>query len=228
MLTIGILDDGVGIFPTYYKLKQVVSAEFICEIYSKAPFATLNREQMYNESRQAVERLVSLGCDAIVLSSVSLSSFLYKRLQSICSVPLFSSDAPVMHASTYTASGVLVAGAGAVVNRLSSPTVTPCPMDDFYSLAEDGNERQIVEYIERELSPYDGAFDCIALADSSMNVYKRCFSRAVPNVHIFDSLEGVARRIRKKYKKSSKEESTCTLIDHNGEAISEKYAIFLE
>ena len=228
MLKIGILDDGVGVFPTYYKLKQAVSAEFLCEVYSVTRFVTLPNERLIGEANQAIAQLVDAGCEAIVISSVSLSALAYKRLQNFCPVPLYSCDAPVMHASTYTASGVLAVGSRRVVNRLSSPTVTPCAMDDFPHLAEEGNERLLVEYIEKSLSPYEGTFYCIALADSSMNVYKRCFSRVVPNVHVFDSLEGVARRLRKKYKKSAKEESTCLLIDHNGEKICEKYAIFLE
>ena len=61
-----------------------------------------------------------------------------------------------------------------------------------------------------------------------MNAYKRCFSRACPNVQIFDSLEGVARRIRKKYKKSAREECSCIVIDRNGVKIDEKYALFLQ
>ena len=227
MLKIGIIDDCVGIFPTYYKLKQAVSADFIC-IISDVRFTDMPRDNLIAASYEMTKRLTELGCDAIVLSSVSLSSLAYKKLQNLCGCPLYSSDAPVLHASTYTASGVLVAGNGRVVNRLSSPTVIPCAMDEFPLLAESGNERVIVEYVEKSLAPYDGKFDCIALADSAMNAYKRCFSRACPNVQIFDSLEGVARIIRKKYKKSARDECSCIVIDRNGVKIDEKYALFLQ
>ena len=149
MLKIGIIDDCVGIFPTYYKLKQAVSADFIC-IISDVRFTDMPRDNLIAASYEMTKRLTELGCDAIVLSSVSLSSLAYKKLQNLCGCPLYSSDAPVLHASTYTASGVLVAGNGRVVNRLSSPTVIPCAMDEFPLLAESGNERVIVEYVEKK------------------------------------------------------------------------------
>ena len=227
MLKIGIIDDGVGIFATYYKLKQAVSADFVCLI-SDTRFVNMPRERMLAAGADMTARLNALGCGVIVLSSVPLSVLAYKRLQAVCACPLYSSEPPVLHASAYTASGVLVAGDKRVVNRLSSSTVLPCAMDEFPAFAESGSEREIVEYIERKLVPYDGSFDCIALADSAMNAYKRCFSRVCPNVQIFDSLEGVARRIRKKYKKSAREEGSCTVIDQNGAVIGEKYALFLQ
>jgi len=61
-----------------------------------------------------------------------------------------------------------------------------------------------------------------------MNMYRSCFARVFPNVQIFDSLEGVARKIRKKYKKTVKEESSFVFIDGKNRNIAEKYAYFIE
>ena len=229
MLTIGIVDDGIGAYPTLNKLKQVVSANFICMICEQNfPLGNCNGGQLLAIGNAALTKLAQMGCDAVVLSSVSLSSRCFKPLSTQSPVDLFGCDAPVMHASTYTASKVLVVGDKFVTRAQSLPNVIAREMSEFSILAEAGDERAIVKYIEQSVESLYGQFDCIALGSSSMNMYKHCFSRVFPNVQIFDSLEGVARRIRKKYKKVPKEEGCCTVVNANGEPISEKYAFFLE
>ena len=230
MLTVGIVDDGVGFVPTLIKLKQVISARFICMVDGgHFPLGNCNSRQLLTVGNNALKKLAELGCDAVVLSSVALSSRCLKPLSiAYPDLAVFGCDAPVMHASTYTASRVLVVGDSFAVSSQTLSGVIPVPMSDFPVLAEVGDERDIVRYISDCCEQLYGQFDCIALANSSMNMYKHCFSRVFPNVQIFDSLEGVARRIRKKYRKLGKDDSFVTVIDANGADISEKYSIFLD
>ena len=229
MLTIGIVDDGIGAYPTLNKLRQVAPCNFICMICDRNfPLGNCNGGELLKIGSSALAKLTEMGCDAVVFSSVALSSRCFKPLSASSPVDLFGCDAPVMHASTYTASSVLVVGDRFVTRAQSLPSVIAREMSDFPILAEQGDERTIVKYIEQNVESLYGQFDCIALANSSMNMYKHCFSRVFPNVQIFDSLEGVARRIRKKYKKLPLEMGTTTLVDANGEPFGEKYAIFLE
>lgn len=228
MLTIGILDDGMGVFTTYDKLKQAVCANFVIQLLEDSfPLGRLPASALFNVGRTAIGNLTNIGCDVIVLSSASLSSQ-YKRFAAISSVPLYSCDAPVMHACTYTASNVLVCCDNPYYRKQPQPNVMYCVMDNFPILAETAQEKQIVAYIEQAVAEYVGAFDCVALAGSSMNAYKGCFRRVCPNVRIFDSLDGVARKIRKKYKRTSVDEGSCRVIDGKGEDISEKYRAFFE
>lgn len=228
MLTFGILDDGVGVFPTYYKLKQVVSGNFICALLNESfPLSKLNQRQLYNVGLQAINSLIDCNCDVIAISSVALSAQ-YKRLASNCPVPLYSSEAPILHAATYTASNVLVCGDSTSCMHAVIPNALYCVMEEFPVLAEQSRERQIVDYIDSSLQPYVGRFDCIALASSSMNLYKHCFNRVCPNARVFDSLDGVARKIRKKYGKIAREDGICKVIDQQGADITEKYASFFE
>lgn len=229
MLTIGLIDDGIGVFSVYYKLKQSFAANYICKICDTAfPFGKQKSEVLLSAGKKAVDDLARLNCNFIVLSSVTLSTLLYKRLCACSPVPLYSCEAPVLHASTYTASGVLVAGDSSVISRFKEPNVLPCAMDEFPLLAENAREREIVQYIASAVAEYEGRFDCIALANSSMNMYKRCFSRVCPNAQVFDSLEGVARRLRKKYKKNTKDECSVAVLDQDNVDITQKYALFLE
>ena len=229
MLTIGVVDDGIGAYPTLNKLRQTVPANFICMICDQQfPLGNCNGAQLLSIGSAALNNLVQMGCDAVVFSSVALSSRCFKPLSQNAPVDLFGCDAPVMHACTYTASRVLVVGDRFVTRAQSLPNVIARDMRDFPALAEAGDERAIVNYISQSLESLYGTFDCIALASSSMNVYKHCFSRVFPNVKIFDSLEGVARRVRKKYKKAPKEEGFTTVVDANGNPFGEKYAFFLE
>ena len=229
MLTIGIVDDGIGAYPTLNKLRQSAPCNFICMIYDqKFPLGNCHGGELLSIGSAAVAKLSEMGCDAVVLSSVALSSRCFKPLSSSCPVELFGCDAPVMHASTYTASNVIVVGDRFVTRAQNLPNVIAREMRDFPILAEAGDEREIVKYISDSVESLYGQFDCIALANSSMNMYKHCFSRVFPNVQIFDSLEGVARRIRKKYKKLPKDEGSCAVVNADGEPFGEKYAFFLE
>ena len=230
MLTVGLIDDGIGFVPTLTKLKQVVSAHFICMVVGEHfPLGNCNSKQLITVGSNALTKLMEMGCDAVVFSSVALSSRCLKPLSlSNPDMTIFGCDAPVMHASTYTASRVLVVGDRFAVRAQTLSGVIPIAMPDFPALAEVGDERDIVHYISDCCEELYGQFDCIALANSSMNMYKHCFSRVFPNVQIFDSLEGVARRIRKKYRKFPKDDSIVTVIDADGKEIGEKYSIFLD
>lgn len=229
MLTIGIVDDGMGAYPTLLKLKQVASCNYICMIVDgRFPLGNLSGGELMKIGSAALNKLAEMGCDAVVFSSVALSSRCFKPLSATSGVDLFGCDAPVMHASTYTAKNVLVVGDRFVTRAQNLPNVITREMSEFPILAEEGNERAIVDYIAERVESLYGQFDCIALANSSMNSYKHCFSRVFPNVQIFDSLEGVARRVRKKYKKLPSAEGSVAVIDANGEPFGEKYAFFLE
>lgn len=228
MLSVGIVDDGVGFVPTLAKLRQVVSANFVCLVEEKElPLGCKNSKQLMDIGATAVGKLSDMGCQAIVLSSVALTSRCLKSFAD-SALDVFGCDAPVLHATTYTASKVLVAGDPFAVRAQTLPDIIKVEMPDFPQLAQSQNERIIVRYISDMCEKYAGQFDCIALANSSMNFYKHSFSRVFPNVKIFDSLEGVARRIRKKYKKTPKEEGVCTVIDADGNSLEEKYRFFLE
>lgn len=226
MVTIGIVDDGVGIFPTLYKLKQVVPSNVI-GLLRHEQLHLLPKNKLCAVAQNCVDMLKNKGCDCVVFSSVDLSMAAYKTLTTQTDYPIFGCEAPVNHATTYTISNVLVCG-GSKVKYLRTPNVLPCVMDDFPTLAQIGNVKNIVDYVRNVTAPFDGNFDCIALAHSSMNLYKNCFARVFPNVQIFDSLDGVARRLRKKYKKHATDDGDITLIDQNGCDIAEKYAKFLQ
>lgn len=229
MLTIGIIDDGLGACPTLSKLKQAVSADFVCLLLEDVfPLGEKRGRELFSIGENAVNFLKKRGCDAVVLSSIALSACCFKKLSNCCDIPVFGSEAPIMHASTYTASSVLTVGDRYALKNVNMSGVICCPMPEFPEIAKTFDERKIVEYITERLERYDGQFDCIALANSSMNFYRRCFSRVFPNVQIFDSLEGVARRVRKKYKKRSKEDGEVSVINLKGEDVSDMYSFFTE
>lgn len=226
MVTIGIIDDGVGIFPTVYKLKQVVPCTIVALICQEK-LHNLPKGRLCQLGQNYLQILQNQGCDCVVLSSVDLSMGAYKYLASQGDYPIFGCEAPINHATTYTISNVLVCG-GPKVQYLRQPNTLPCLMADFPLLADVGNNKNIVDYIRDVTAPFDGQFDCIALAHSSMNLYKNCFARVFPNVQIFDSLDGVARRIKKKYKKHAKDDGEIIVIDANGNSLAEKYTRFLQ
>lgn len=223
MVTFGIVDDNIGAFAVLSKLKNALPANYLCVLSQKFPS---DNASLADYGRKTCDKLLNAGCDVVVLSGIALSACCGRSLSS-CGLPVFYCEAPVLHAATYTASNVLVAGRK--TSRRSDPqNVILCDMPDFCTLANAGNERNVVDYISATCEKYCGNFDCIALAHSSMNLYKRCFKRVFPNVQIFDSVDGVARRIRKKYKKYCKEEGFVKVTDDAFVDISQNFADFIE
>lgn len=227
MLTISIVDDGVGCLATYSKLKQAVLANYQCIMLQDAfPLGKLSRQRLFAIANKVCRELLSKGSDIVVFSSVALSNVCTRHFVQQ-GLPVFGCDAPIGHSCTYTASKVLVVGDKCVTDNVRLSNVIALPLPDFPILAEKGNERDIVQYLTTQIEDLQG-FDCIAFANSSMNLYKHCFRRVVPNVQIFDTLQGISRRLYKKYHKFSAEESTIAVLDQQRQDISEKYCYFLQ
>lgn len=223
MINFGIVDDNIGGFAVANKIRAALPCGITCLLMDPLPTETY---RLFELGKKYVTELLHNGCDAAVISNIALSNACGRPLSAI-GLPVFYCEAPVLHAATYTASRVLIAGRGYL--RKSDPqNVILCEMADFCTLAEQGNERKIVEYIADCCEQYCGSFDCIALAHSSMNLYKRCFRRVFPNVQVFDSVDGVARRIRKKYRKLCKDEGVFGVVNSRFEDISEKFKQFIE
>lgn len=229
MLKIAIVDDGVGCVPTLIKLRQSICANYLCILWEdKRWLGNLNASGLFSVANKSVALAESQNCNAVVFSSVALANKCVKTLSFTSNLDLFGCDAPILHAGAYTASNVLVVGDKCVVDGALSRGVLGCAMPNFSALAEEGNDKKIVQYVDSCLSPYFGEFDCIAIANSSMNMYKNCFQRVFPNVQVFDSLEGVARKMRKKYKNGGKDEGLVTFVSSKMDNLQEKYGIFLQ
>ena len=224
MLTIGVVDDNVGGVYLLTKLRAALPTNYVGVVCDK-PFVG-PRRVLFERVEDIVCRLKSLGCDVVVLSSVALA--FVGRALSARGNNVFYCETPVLHASTYTISNILVASCDKIDVKQSVDNVINVYMPQFLSLAEEGNEQKMVDYISFCAECYSGQFDCIALGHSSMNAYKRCFKRVFPNAQIFDSVDGVVRRMRKKYRKYCKEEGTLSLLDENMQDISDKFSSLLQ
>ncbi len=230
-MKIEIIDDGVGAFATLSKLKYSLSADYFVQILEESfPLGDLPRGQLITVAKKALQRAVERGADAVVFSSIALSMAAVKSLTVSCETPVYGCEAPILHAGTYTASQVLLVGdnyTAYVAKRFSNVIALNLPQ--FAQMAQSGaDDREIAQYIAQNAEQHYGSFDCIALGNSSMNLYKHCFSRVFPNAQIFDSLEGVARKLRKKYKKNNRDESTVAVFNEKMQDLSQKYNFFID
>ena len=229
-MKIEIIDDGVGAFATLNKIKYHLSADYSVQILEDSfPLGDMTRAKLLSVAQKALQSAMQRGADAVVFSSIALSMATSKTF-SCCETPVFGCEAPVLHASTYTASQVLLAGdnfTSQIAKRF--PGVIALNLPQFAQLAQEGaDDRTIANYIAQNAEKFYGSFDCIALGNSSMNLFKHCFSRVFPNAQIFDSLEGVARKLRKKYKKNSRDESTVAVFNEKMQDLSQKYNFFID
>lgn len=223
MVKIGVIDDNAGGMYLLGKLRQTLPCNYEFVLADK-PFVGGGRA-LFARAEALTKTLFSRGCDAVVYSSVALAYV--GRALSVRGNSVYYCETPVLHSATYTVSNVLVATCDPSATFPSDNTITVV-MPRFVELAEAGNEQQIVDYIRECADKYSGSFDCIALGHSSMNNYKRCFKRVFPNAQVFDSVDGVVRRLRKKYRKNIKDDGVCVILDEDFNDLTEKYSYFLE
>ena len=230
-MKIAIIDDGAGAFATLNKLKYQIFADYnVYVLDAHFPLGTLGKTQLVQIANDAYHRAIEDGCDTVIFSSINLAITGAKQIVPPPEIALYGCEAPILHASTYTASKVLVVGDGftAQFNK-KFPSVIPLALPQFPILAEScADDKTVVSYIADNAEQYSGSFDCIAIGNSSMNLYRHCFSRVFPNAQIFDSLEGVARKLRKRHKKNTRDTSAVNVISEKGEDLTEKYKFFTD
>lgn len=226
-----VVDDGVGAFPTVNKLCYCLPADYTVLIFGQSfPLGERSAKQLFEVAYRALNYAQNGNFDAVVFSSVTLAMTTVKTLSRQSPLPLFGCEIPLVHSCTYTASQVLAVGDEVVAQHAKRfASVIPLALPCFSSLAESGaDERTVVAYVAENIEKYAGSFDCIALGNSSMNLYKNCFSRVFPNAKIFDGLDGVARKMRKTFKKNKSAEPSVRILGENNENLLEKYNFFLD
>ena len=223
MLTIGVVDDNIGGLYLASKLRAALPCNYICLLCAK-PFGGAKRK-MFERAEECVDKLQSAGCDAVVLAPVALG--FVGRALSQRGRNVYYCETPILHAATYTVSNILVVSCDEQRDKLPVDNVISVYMPRFTELAEAGNEQNMVDYIAECAEGHSGQFDCIALGHSSMNGYKRCFKRVFPNAQVFDSVDGVVRRMRKKYRKHCKDDGELTVVDDDWNDVTDKYALLL-
>lgn len=214
MLTLGFIDDGIGVCAAIGKVARQLPCKCIALVPRNYSFVGKRTSELNCFGTDAVSTLFSLGCNGVVFSSCLLSllckrSFLQNPSVYFCEVPL-------LHASSYTASSVVVFAEKPLLRTLRYGTAIAVDSHGFDGVADTGNQRQICNFIEDKLRPHFGKFDCIALSSGSMSLNKSCFKMACPNVQIFDCFDGVARKLKRNFRKRSVGEFSVHFVGTDG------------
>ncbi|MGY3303774.1 glutamate racemase [Pseudomonas sp. PvR086] len=80
---IGVFDSGIGGLTILSELsKQFRNSEFVYfGDHGRAPYGTRTPEQIYEYTRECVEKLFRMGCDLVVLACNTVSTVALRRLQ---------------------------------------------------------------------------------------------------------------------------------------------------
>ncbi|MBQ3067108.1 MAG: hypothetical protein IJD18_03660 [Clostridia bacterium] len=214
---IAVVDNNLGLYPTMEKLHYVTGHNCVGVLWEQT-----ERDfcAMLEQSKRVVE---NLDVSAVVLGN---PQFAHACQSQVDGQFVFGCDAPVLHALTYTASNVLLCADGATCHfykrkNLANLLCLDCsPMlhNNFYN----SKNRQVCQTVCSLVDGVDGRFDCIVFAHSNLNLYKTFFQQCYPNVKLFDNLEGVARKLKKRLKKGNRDGQNFVLAP-NGEKITEMF-----
>lgn len=231
MIKIGLIDDGAGICAATAKIMRCLSADCVAMI-ADTPFSGLSLSELASLAVTSAEKLQAVGCDAVVICSQAMT---YAAKRRTFPLPTYFCETPVLHSATYTASNVVVFGDRYSFRQVKIPNAIVIDAEKFSEIALTCSDKQIADYIEKTLAPYEGQFDCIALSDGLMSLKAECFNMAFPSVRVFDSVDGVVRKLKKAFNKQVKRqrakggyEPSVKFVNGSCEEIVANYSEFFE
>ncbi|MBO5773145.1 MAG: aspartate/glutamate racemase family protein [Clostridia bacterium] len=228
-LKIAIADSGAGGLNLLKKLFYTLPANYVYFADGKNfPYGNKTARQLFQIGKQIVERYDDV--DAIVFACNTMSQNCLSALQTAFPQKrIIGCTPPVNQASTYTANNfVLLATPSTISATKRLPySAVPVPCYDLATLVENNaKDVELLEHLEGLLSAVDKPFDCIVLGCTHFSVLKTLLYRLYPAIKIFDSVDGVANRIKKTFKNRTNWQTATSFVRFESfdDSLLEKYS----
>lgn len=218
---IGVFDSGLGGLTVVKSLIETMPDENI--IYfgdiAHVPYGTRSKEQITEYVMQDVKFLQKFDIKTIVIACNTADSIARKRVEEICTVPVFGVVEPAARyaAETTKNNRIGVIATNATVNSGAYKTAiekynpdarvfaVACPL--LVPLVEEGRFRRGDEVTERVVAEYleplkKAEIDTLVLGCTHYPLLMDIISDAVPGVNIINSGETAARLVKAELEKS--------------------------
>lgn len=202
-LKIAIADSGAGGINLLKKLYYTLPAHYVYFADLKNfPYGNKGAHELYQIGKAIVERF--LDFDAVVFACNTMSQNCLSALQNAFpNKKIIGCTPPVNQASTYTANNFVLLATPSTIKATKRLPYCAIPLgaEELASLVENNQkDSEILAYLEQLFATVDKPFDCIVLGCTHYSSLKTLLYRMYPAIKIFDSVDGVANRIKKTFK----------------------------
>ena len=210
---IGMFDSGVGgISVLREAVKQLPHEHFIFfGDTQNAPYGTKPREEVLRLSRNVVERLLQMGCKAIVIACNTATSAAAAALRGeYQDLPIVAMEPALKPASQLRQNGIVLSLAtpGTIAGEkyaqlyaLYGEGVVSLPCPGLMEFAERGqlDGPDLHQYLSRLFQPYqDQNVEAVVLGCTHYVFLKNAIQAHFPGVPLVDGNEGTVRQLRRR------------------------------
>lgn len=207
---IGMFDSGVGGVSVLREARKMLPGErFIFFGDTKnAPYGTKSREEVLALSRAVAEKLITMGCKAIVIACNTATSAAAQTLREQYALPIIAMEPALKPAAALHRDGYVLALAtpGTIkgekyqhlLQRYGEGVVSlPCPgMMEFVEIGE-VDSPALHAFLEALFAPYKAqAPEAIVLGCTHYVFLKKAIGAHFPGVPLIDGNEGTVRQLR--------------------------------
>lgn len=235
-MKIGIMDSGVGGLTVLKEcLVRLPEHEYIYYADSKhAPYGTKTRDEVYELTANAVDFLVGLGCEIVVLACNTATSAAAVGLRLKYTIPIVGMEPAIKPALEFAQNRRVLVTATELT--LSQPKFTELiekldvnsrvdflPLTELVEFAEQGmfDVRVVTAYLEEKLAHLDlDLYGSVVLGCTHFPLFKGCFEAVLPfGTAVVDGSVGTTKRVKEFAKSPSKTPSLSFFL--SGEPILE-------
>ena len=206
---IGMFDSGVGgISVLREAVKQLPHEHFIFfGDTQNAPYGTKPREEVLRLSRNVVERLLQMGCKAILIACNTATSAAAAALRGeYQDLPIVAMEPALKPASQLRQNGIVLSLATpgekyAQLYALYGEGVVSLPCPGLMEFAERGelDGPELHAYLERLFQPYqDQNVEAVVLGCTHYVFLKNAIQAHFPGVPLVDGNEGTVRQLHRR------------------------------
>ena len=207
---IGMFDSGVGGVSVLREARKMLPGEqFIFFGDTKnAPYGTKTREEVLALSRAVAEKLISMGCKAIVIACNTATSAAAQTLRQQYSLPIIAMEPALKPASALHRDGYVLSLAtpGTIKGEKYQQLLQrygegveslPCPgMMEFVEKGE-VDSPALHDFLDELFAPYHHkAPEAIVLGCTHYVFLKKAIAANFPGVPLIDGNEGTVRQLR--------------------------------
>ena len=218
-MPIGVFDSGVGGISVLKKLIERLPSESY--IYysdrNNAPYGKLSENEISEYTTSAVNKLISLGCKAIVIACNTATAVAAERLRAKNSIPIIGIEPALRPAEAAFPNGSILLLATPVTLRgskfqslyrlIERGNVTCVSAPELVRFVESGraNGLEAISYLKALLADHAAArFDACVLGCTHFPFAKRAVCAALGyEPCFFDGADGAARRLEAELKRYS-------------------------
>lgn len=203
---IGVFDSGIGGLTT---LAEIVNhrngGDYVyyadCE---NSPFGTKGDAELYAIGKRAVEKLVSYGCNHVVLGCNTMTAVAKRRLvEEFPYINIIGTEPALLPAVRECTSVALLATPSTVASRRVQDLLLECrgqvacyPNPNLAGIIEGvAPDYCIMKKYLLSTCSYLVDYDALVLGCTHFVHVKEVFQECFPRIKIFDGNEGVARRV---------------------------------